>query len=198
MSQNIVGEGRTDPRIERTRAALLAAAITVVRQRGTTEVPLTDIAKTAGVSRQAAYLHYRDLTELLLDAAIDLIEREVGPFAPLTDPRGATMRMTTHFHDHRDFYRAMLSGRCAYALHLRILELLRHSAPESMWALDSRLATDLGNFVTGGAGTIITQWVLDPADESTPHELADRIEAVQDAVASGLPSARLLATAGDD
>ncbi|MCW4386225.1 TetR family transcriptional regulator [Salinibacterium sp. SYSU T00001] len=175
-----------DPRAERTRAALLHAAVDVVQEQGTSDLSLTEIAKAAGVSRQAAYLRYRDLGELLLDAAIELLRSEVGPPTPGENPRAATLRMTEHFARHRDFYRAMLSGRSAYALHLRILQLLHPSAPENVKALETAPARDLGAFVTGGAGTIINSWVLDPDDDSTPEQLADRIDTVLDLLASGI------------
>lgn len=174
-----------DPRAERTRAALLAAVVNVVQERGTTEIPLTEVAKAAGVSRQGAYLHYRDLSQLLLDAAIELLRSEVEPPAAGEHPRATTLRMTTHFARHRTFYRAMLSGRCAYALHLAVLDFLRASPPEGVRALEASTARDFGDFVTGGAGTIINAWVLDPDDDSTPEQLAERLDTVLDLLVGG-------------
>ncbi|WP_063001657.1 TetR family transcriptional regulator [Nocardia mikamii] len=65
--------------MQRTRAALLDAAVRLVSERGTTSVTVTELADAAGVSRQVVYLQFGDRDSALPAAAMDMAEREVFP-----------------------------------------------------------------------------------------------------------------------
>ena len=65
-------------RAVRSRAALFAAAVELVSVRGSANVPVTDLAEAAGVSRQLVYLHFADRDALLVAAATDLARRELA------------------------------------------------------------------------------------------------------------------------
>src|SRR5947208_1875807 len=101
-----------DRRVERSRAALMAAAVRLVAERGTTAIPVTDLAEAANVSRQLVYLQFGDRDALLVAAAADLVRRELVPEA---DDRSGMVATARHFARHRSFYRAMLTGSCAFA-----------------------------------------------------------------------------------
>jgi AcrR family transcriptional regulator len=60
-----------------TRAAILGAARRLFEERQTPAVELEEIARAAGVSRQAIYLHFRNRSGLLLALAehVDRVER---------------------------------------------------------------------------------------------------------------------------
>lgn len=60
-----------------TRERLLGAAQTLFRRGGIEAVTMVDVARTAEVSRQAAYLHFADRGDLLV-ALIDRIDKEMG------------------------------------------------------------------------------------------------------------------------
>ena len=49
-----------------TRTRILAAALALLESSGGQEVRMQDIAKAAGVSRQAVYLHFKSRAELLI------------------------------------------------------------------------------------------------------------------------------------
>ena len=68
-----------DRRVRRSRAALMAAAITLVTERGTADVPVSDLAEAADVSRRLVYQQFRDRDTLLLEAALDLAGRGCSP-----------------------------------------------------------------------------------------------------------------------
>src|SRR2546421_10108622 len=75
-------ESRTrDRRVQRSRSALMAAAVRLVSERGTTTIPVTDLAEAANVSRQLVYLQFGDRESLLVEAAVDLLRRELVPRA---------------------------------------------------------------------------------------------------------------------
>src|SRR3954447_11996197 len=118
-----------DRRVRRSRSALMTAAITLVTQRGTAAVPLSDIAESADVSRQVVYQQFGDRDGLLLEAALDLARRELLPAmvdigATTLTGRDRALAMARHFADHRVFYRAMLTGSSGYALNKALLGLM--------------------------------------------------------------------------
>ena len=56
-------------RSERTRAKILDSALQLLVERGYHGVGLEEVARDAGVSRQAVYLHFKSKAELLVAAA---------------------------------------------------------------------------------------------------------------------------------
>ena len=83
--------------MQRSRAALLAAAVRLVSERGTTAIPVTDLAEAADVSRQLVYLQFGDRDALLVAAAADLVTRELRrtPRPARTPPRELAMAGTS-------------------------------------------------------------------------------------------------------
>ncbi len=59
-----------------TRERILQGAWELLEEKQSS-VPLADVAKRAGVSRQAVYLHFGDRTTLLI-AVVDFIDRSLG------------------------------------------------------------------------------------------------------------------------
>lgn len=63
---------------QKTRALILEASLQLLKRRQTSSVNMADIAKAAGVSRQAVYLHFSNRAELLaatlsyIDAKLEL------------------------------------------------------------------------------------------------------------------------------
>jgi AcrR family transcriptional regulator len=64
-------------RSRRTRAALLAAAHDVLKQRGFEALTVTEVAGRAGVTRRAVYMHFPGRAELI-EALFDHIARVEG------------------------------------------------------------------------------------------------------------------------
>jgi AcrR family transcriptional regulator len=184
-----------DRRVRRTRAALLGAATALVSARGTANVPVSDIADAAGVSRQLVYLHYGDRDTLLLEAALDLARSELA--VPCEKPptglfaRERALAVAKHFVAHQGFYRAMFETASAYALNRVVSGLL---APLRSGALQGRfgdampppLADDLAVFVIGGGTALLSSWVTGTDDELDPEAMADRLLAVERIVTSSL------------
>lgn len=166
----------------RSRAALMAAAVRLVSERGTTALPITDLADAANVSRQLVYLQFGDRDALLMAAAADLVERELMPQvadagAP---PRARMLAMARHFAGHRPFYRAMLTGSCAFpmtrAMNGLFGSLVTRSGLRAVFGdLDEATARDLAVLITGGTGAIVNDWLVDAAGPLDPEELADRL-----------------------
>jgi AcrR family transcriptional regulator len=162
----------------RSRAALFAAAVELVSGRGSANVPVTDLAEAAGVSRQLVYLHFADRDALLVAAAIDLARRELV-FGEESG-RAAVLATARHFAAHRAFYRALLTGPCAFALTTALTDLLAPGNRQVVRALfgdqvPAATADDLAVFVTGGAGALINAWLLGDEDPLDPEKLTDRL-----------------------
>lgn len=182
-----------DRRVRRTRAALLGAAVALVSERGTANVPVSDIADAAGVSRQLVYLHYGDRDRLLLEAALDLARRELAePWqaAPETAVgRARALAIARHFAAHRAFYCAMFNSASAFALNREVsglLSPLRSEAARARALMPRQLGDDLDAFITGGIGAIIYLWVTEEQGPLDAEAMADRLVAVGDLLNAAL------------
>jgi AcrR family transcriptional regulator len=170
-----------DRRVQRSRSALLAAAVRLVIERGTTDLPVTDITAAADVSRKLLYLHFSDRQGLLVAAAADLVERELIPDVGehLDDLREQLLVLARHFADRRVFYRAMLTGSCAFAMTRTLNDLFgslnRTTVRELYVGLEPRTVDDLAAFFTGGASLLLNTWLVDGEDPLRPEDLADRL-----------------------
>lgn len=88
---------RTKTAARETREAILDAAIKVFHERGVARASLTEIAKLAGVTRGAVYVHFRDKADLVaalcqrIRFPADALS-EVDPEAIQRDPLGELQR----------------------------------------------------------------------------------------------------------
>ena len=169
--------------MRRSRAALMRAAIDVVSEQGTTAVSISDIAAAADVSRQLVYQQFCDRDTLLLDAALDLGQRELLP--ALTEPLDPTghdqaLAMARHFADHRAFYRAILSGSGGYALTRAFTDLVLPFNRDSLALVYGERLTpqaieDLAAFLIGGATAMIVNWVVEGDDPLDSEKFTERL-----------------------
>jgi AcrR family transcriptional regulator len=171
-----------DRRVRRSRTALMRAAVAVVSERQTADVTVSEIAEAADVSRQLVYQHFSDRDTLLLEAALDLAERELVPLLA-QDPQAGfgtdqLVAVVSYFAQHRPFYRAMLKSSCGYDLsnalngmvgrfNQRLIDLM------STAGLEQQVVEDLALFVTGGWAAVINRWLIeapDPLDASAASQ----------------------------
>jgi len=169
-----------DRRVRRSRAALMAAAVTLVAERGTADVPVSDIAEAADVSRRLVYQQFSDRDTLLLEAALDLARRELLPGVTDGDGHARALAVARHMATHRPFYRSVLTSPCGFALGKALgglflpvnLEAVRTVYGER---LDTRTVEDLAAFLTGGWGDFVHTWVVEGPDPLNPEEFAGRL-----------------------
>ncbi|MET7475644.1 TetR/AcrR family transcriptional regulator [Streptomyces sp. NPDC005648] len=180
-----------DPRVLRSRAALMGAAVRLVSERGSTALSVKDLAEAAGVSRQLVYLQFGDRDTLLVEAAADLVRRELFEGMEDDDPRAWASAMARHFAGRRAFYRAMLTGSCAFAM-TRTLTGLFGGVNDTFLrrrfgVVDEDVAHDLAAFVAGGTGAVVNDWLIDGDDPLDPEALARRLLRLT-AVVTGTPA----------
>ncbi|MEV5720717.1 TetR/AcrR family transcriptional regulator [Amycolatopsis mediterranei] len=172
---------------------MLAAAVRLTVERETTDIAVTDITDAADVSRKLLYLHFADRDGLLVAAAADLLARELLPQVdePTDDLRAQVLVLARHFAGHRVFYRAMLTGPCAFAMSRALNDLFgslnRIFVREQYAGLDERTVDDLAAFFIGGASLLLTEWLVDGADPLRPEDLADRLLRVASVLRAASP-----------
>ncbi|GGT00220.1 TetR/AcrR family transcriptional regulator [Streptomyces chromofuscus] len=177
-----------DRRVQRSRAALLSAAVRLVGERGTTALSATELAEAADVSRRVLYLHFGDRDGLLIAAAVELVTRELLPQLPpnLDDTRTA-LAVSRHFAERRPFYRPLLTGSCAYAAIRTVVSLFRpHSlagARELFGDLDDRAVGEVADFFTGAMAMALTEWLVDGPTPPDPDGFAERLLRIQSLLA---------------
>jgi len=172
-----------DRRVRRTRAALLNAAVTLVTERGTAAVALSDLAEAADVSRRVVYQHFGDRDTLLLEAGLDLARRELLPHLAADPPlpgHARALAVARHFAGHRVFYRALLTGPCAFALDRGLISLLLPVNRQALQRehggrLTPEAIDDLATFMTGGGSAFVTKWVVEAPDPLDPGAFTDRL-----------------------
>jgi AcrR family transcriptional regulator len=189
-----VAEPAQDRRVRRSRAALMRAAVALVTERGTTAIPLSDIAEAADVSRRVVYQHFGDRDALLLEAGLDLVRQELLPRLEIdgqATERELTLAVSRHFADYRVFYRSLLTGSCGFALDRGLSSLFlpinrQGIAQVTGDRLGPQLADDLATFLTGGAGAFITAWVVNGPDPLDPEAFTDRLLQVMSVLMTAL------------
>ncbi|WP_410611723.1 TetR/AcrR family transcriptional regulator [Amycolatopsis sp. lyj-109] len=180
-----------DRRVRRSRAALMRAAVELVSERDSTAVPVSEIAEAADVSRQVLYQQFGDRDTLLLEAALDLVRRELLDNLPDdTTPdgeRASMLALGRHFAAHRQFYRALLTSSSSFALNKALTGLFlpinrQHIARLLGRRLDARGVEDLAAFLTGGAAAVVNTWVIEGPEPLDPEEFTGRLMRIRTVV----------------
>ena len=175
-----------DRRVRRSRAALMGAAVELVSERNSTAVSVSEIAEAADVSRQVLYQQFGDRDALLLEAALDLVRRELLADMP-DDERASLLALARHFAAHRRFYRALLTGTSAFAFTEALAGLFlplnrRHLGQALGDRLGDREIEDLATFLTGGAGAVVNAWVVGGPDPLDANAFTDRLLRIRSVV----------------
>src|SRR5215469_778185 len=98
-----------DPRVRRTRQALIDATWTLIENREGADVSITEIAREAGISRQALYQHYPDRDALLADAAVQRMDKAIHESGGRTAGQ-RTEALLSHLRASESFYRPILAA----------------------------------------------------------------------------------------
>ncbi|MCJ1714027.1 TetR/AcrR family transcriptional regulator [Curtobacterium sp. VKM Ac-2922] len=190
---------RVDPRVTRTRAALIRAMAALVSEapKGET-ITMSAVAQRAGLSRQALHNHYGNVGDLATDVWIsrlldDWLPLDTGAAnlaQALTDAvreRGIEPLLTAGRAD-RDFFdklRAVPRGE-------RVAEVL--AAAMTTWLTESdhdgsqpvtALTGDARTFTIGGMIALVSTWQMADAPPSTAEQVATLRKFAAAAAAAG-------------
>ncbi|MBY0176120.1 hypothetical protein [Curtobacterium herbarum] len=181
-----LGAQRVDPRVTRTRAALIRALAALVSEapKGET-IPMSAVAQRAGLSRQALHNHYGNVGDLatdlwisrLLDDWLPLDQSAANLPQALTDAvraRGIEPLLTAGRAD-REFFdklRAIPRGE-------RVAEVL--ASAMTTWLTESHhgrhrpeiaLTGDARTFTIGGMIALVSTWQMSTDPPSTAQQVA--------------------------
>ncbi|MDZ8118976.1 TetR family transcriptional regulator [Pontiella agarivorans] len=108
---------RTKEDADKTRAAILKAALKVFYKKGVSRSTLTDIGQAAGVTRGAVYHHFKDKVDLFLQLSAEITNsRHFNPeiwsddsVQTLDDLREVILERLRLFFDDRDMHKFMMT-----------------------------------------------------------------------------------------
>ena len=142
------------------------------------------------------YQHFGDRDTLLLEAGLDLARRELLPRLAET-PQSATGReqalaVARHFANHR----RVLPRAADRTLRVRAQPRADRPAPAGQQAghigqlygdrLTPQATDDLAAFLTGGADSFVTTWVVEGGDPLDPEAFTDRLMTVMSALMAAM------------
>jgi AcrR family transcriptional regulator len=184
---------KSDRRTQRTQAALRAALIALILEKGYEAVTVQEIADRADVGRATFYLRYPGGKDELLLQIMETVRQEIMAQTPLPFAEGPppSFYAFQHAADHADFYRAILGGGGAGGLLTRfqqstaagILERLKQVTPlerQSEATLEM-----IATYVTGALNALLIWW-LEHDQPVPPEEMARRFQRMTQAAVQNL------------
>lgn len=167
-------------RTARTREALRQALLQLLQEKAFEQIITREITSTAEVGYATFFRHYNGKEELLHDLASDEIRRLLGMTLPIfyaVDSQAATHAVCAYVWEHRQLWRALLTGGAASILKE---EYLRQALalPQDYPSLEARLPGDLAVTVAVSALIEVHTWWLkqdSPPPLDTITELTYRL-----------------------
>jgi AcrR family transcriptional regulator len=196
MSLNVSKRTRpaavTDLRMLRTRQALRRALLALLDRNQLDQITIRDIVAEAGVGYATFFRHHASKEELLNEIAAEQVGSLMALTLPLLDPtdtRVSCLALAKYVDKHRALWSALLTGGAAGTLRAEFIRLAQEAAANvrsNEW-----IPVELGA-VYGVTATIeiLTWWLRRPAGEYTPEQVAEFIDRLVVAPATGPESLR--------
>jgi AcrR family transcriptional regulator len=194
-----------DPRLARTRDALIGAAIAALDERDPESVTITELVSAAGVSRPSFYQHFGDLPTLVHAAALARMRSAFDTVVtPTPGPDGdswsvfslGTLReLLSHFDEHAAFYLRAVGGPGGQHFAASVIRFLsdrfRTVSPLAAAIGASERPAERADFLAAGVLWTITSWLpTDTADRAGVDEMAHRVGMLL-LSSIGLPAAQI-------
>lgn len=162
-------------RTARTRAALCGALLQLLQEKPFEQIITREITTTAKVGYATFFRHYNGKDELLHDLASDEIRRLLGMTLPIfyaVDSKAATHAMCAYVWEHRELWRALLTGGAASILKE---EYLRQAlaVPQDYPSLEMQLPADLAVTVSVSALIEVHTWWLKQGNPPSLKTISD-------------------------
>lgn len=162
---------------DRTRTAIQHALLDMMKEYPIDELSITDIAKRAGVSRNAFYRHYSSKTEVVRDYMNNVSDRFYEGLGKVTDlsSREYLEKTFAHIYEHRDMMRLLYDQNMSGAIGGLFIEY----AEKILYAnsLNGYTAVYMG----GGFYSMTIHWIKNGCVES-PELMASIALAMKDEV----------------
>lgn len=161
-----------DPRITRTRAALIGAALELLEETDVADLTVATVCARAGVSRVAFYDRFGTVDALLIAAMEGELDRvreaaaaiELGARPDDDEPPADLVEVFRVIGQRSSLYRAMLDETGSIAFHHRMREALRSAVAASMhripasaqWPIERETYYD---FIAGATVSVVIGWL---------------------------------------
>jgi AcrR family transcriptional regulator len=173
-----------DPRQQKSRAALIAAAMALVDERDVADISVTDLAGRAGLTRMTFYQHFPDRDSLLQAAGVERFESALGGFGEGDGQRrglvAGSQALLGLLSANRVFYQRLLRGTSGIQTYRAIQTFLgdRIAIAAGFDGIELDEAQRL--FLGGGAMAHISRWLSDDEapvfpEDSTAESIAGMI-----------------------
>jgi AcrR family transcriptional regulator len=178
----------SDPRVERTRRALVQACIELCGEQDFQSLKVADITRRARVNRTTFYLHYEDKTDLLQRGLESSLEEIAQYFRkkPAEVPAGDWLpvrigHLFSLIEERRAFFRPLLSGSAASLTRERVERFieeffLAERIPKSARTAAGAGRLDLPFLATRATVSVLlglASWWLEHPAAATTKEMTD-------------------------
>jgi AcrR family transcriptional regulator len=177
-----VAKESIDRRIRKTREALHRALMSLMLEKDYDSIVVKQILERADVGRSTFYMHFDDKEGLLLgglegmDAELRQAQSAAAPFQARKQDRAIafSLAMFRHAYEHRDLYRALISGRAWDIVRPRIEKMLvdlitKEAGP--LFKKRSSIPFDLFTRFLGSAFMSVLAWWLNQRNPIPPEEM---------------------------
>jgi len=142
ISQSVAD--RTDPRAEKTRAALAAAFVALLGRRSYDRIRVSDITRKAAIGRATFYAHFASKDALLHSELVRVVLPKLAELREDACPVDATA-LFGHVHHARGIYRSILGG-AARGVTERVIQEALESRVRAIFAERGARETAGGEF----------------------------------------------------
>lgn len=162
-----------DPRFERSQKALRTAALELARVTPVDDITVSEICRSAGITRDTFYRHAASAVELLADALREQLDFAMRPHqraAGREEFRAAERALLSHVADHADIYRNSLRPQLVAPLRANLTDALatalsdhlrRHpdALPRAVARDDASAMSMLAAYAAAGTVGAIEVWL---------------------------------------
>jgi AcrR family transcriptional regulator len=163
----------SDPRIKRTRAALLSALLSLLEEKAFDQITIRDIAGRADIGYATFFRNYDSKGAVLHELAADQIRQLIDLAFPAIEGnngRAAALALCTFVDEHRRLWTALLTGGAAGIVRE---EFIRQGAQvKTMSSRRAWLPLELANIVGVSATVEILAWWLQRGRGVTVEKMA--------------------------
>lgn len=182
VSGNTGGHGarrRPDRRVQRTRALLREALMSLIRERGFEGLSVQDIVDRANVGRATFYSHFESKDDLLVSGLEELrtsIRTHQRAGGQASGPFAFGRELFAHAAEHLDVFRAMAGKRSGAVVqqvfqHI-LLELVRDEVSMALKGKGHRAQEPIARFLAAGLWGLLSWWV-----DARPRPSVEDVEA---------------------
>jgi AcrR family transcriptional regulator len=195
--EKITDNPKVDRRIQRTRQALRAALLELIKEKGFDAISVEEITERANLGRATFYLHYKDKEDLLLEEFREIASNRVQVLSEipvliwksnqgqieLVDNRMPLMPLLLvfeHASQNADLYRVLLRGESSQRIveQIRAIivqsinEIVRTRKHSEFQPKPPAVPVEMLAAYFSGALMSSLNWWLEQADPLTPDEMA--------------------------